>query len=153
MSENANPAGAMFKSFLVVAGSAFAIVFGDKLALAVIAYTFYPQVFKAFTTTELTQEQLANDPTILPVSLLWATLGVMTLVSLLLGYLVSKVTNAAQNHAVFLAIVVFVIYLQTLFAAPIHKWLIMIAMFVFPAAVLVGAKLGRKRDGSSLMLE
>lgn len=133
----------LFRSFLIVAGSYLFSIFFMALLTGLVAMFFFPATFE-FVKSGPTIEQFQNNPDLaLPNNLFLIMLAGHSLFCVGLGWLVTRFSPYAKiGHAIFLAVVMFVGFLQeaVAYSGELQR-MKLIMMCVFPIAVLIGAKL------------
>ena len=144
MSHEPLPPGMMFRSFLTV-GSAFVLVYLGHVAITFgIGLNFFPRFAETFEAgQEALKQAMANNPEqLIPPTMFWITLGLSALLCLAVGFYVVKFAPFSHfNHAIFVAVLLFIYYLQMVIEDPPgKKSMTLFYMVVFPLAVLVGAK-------------
>ena len=138
------PPSKLAKSFFVVAGcyTLFVVfLFGTFIALAMV---ISPGVYEALQNPEAIQQKLNDDPeSVLPRKLYWVWLSTNSVLCLMMGWVVGRMAPFAKfQHAVFLAILIFVSGLQQSIAAQYEiKWMFVLIMGVLPISILCGARL------------
>lgn len=144
MTEQSIPPGLMFRSFLTVA-SGFVLI---RILFGVIAYVlglmFFPEYIE-FTHLDQTAQKamMENDPhAAIPKAMFWSIVVCNFLACLGVGWLVAKTAPFAKfPHAVFLAVLLFIMFMQIVIAdPPDKKRMDIIYMGAFPIAILLGAK-------------
>ena len=138
------PPNLLFRSFLIVAGSYFASVVFLLLLMGIVSSVFFPETFEFLSQPDLTAEQLQNNANLaLPTNLFMALLVGQSLFCVCLGWLVTRFSPYAKfSHAIFVAVVIFISFLQTAVKnSGDLQWMLLTMMCVFPVAVLAGAKL------------
>ena len=112
--------------------------------VAVLASLFFPKCAELLSTPEITHEELFADPEIvLPTTLVLMVLAIHSITCVLVGFVVSRISPLAKfNHVIFLAVAVFVSFIQISLKSP-HDllWKFVAMMGVFPIAILIGAKI------------
>jgi uncharacterized membrane protein len=142
MSDERIPAGAMFKSFLIVAGGAFFIFMAFGGIFWLLARQFYPETLEVLTTQRLTVQEMLEGEKAIPDGLLWGTIGLVSLICFGVGWGVARmVPFAREAHAFFLAVVLLVVQAQNLFGHDGARSMpLLVSLIAFPAAVLLGAR-------------
>ena len=144
MNEQSIPPGAMFRSFLTVA-SGFVLVW---IMFALIAYflgvLFFPEYVEfLYLEPAAQQAMMETDPhAAIPRAMFWAMVVCNFLACMGVGWLVAKTAPFAKfPHAVFLAVILFIMFMQIVIAdPPAKKRMDIIYMGALPIAVLLGAK-------------
>lgn len=134
----------MLRSFLTV-GSGYVLmlvcVFGS---LFLIGTLFFPEFNEFLKLNEADQLRMMDeDPQqAIPLAMFWSLVGLNLLTSFGVGWYVARTAPFAPfPHAVFLAVLIFVYFLQIVIAdPPAKKWMDIIYMGAFPIAILWGAK-------------
>ena len=88
-----------------------------------------------------------NPQTAVPAALFWSTVVLNSFVCVMIGWMVIRTAPFAQfPHAVFLAVLLFINFLQIVIADPKpKKSMTIVYMIAFPIAILIGAKLAENR--------
>ena len=144
MSQDPLPPGMMLRSFLTV-GSAFIL---SVIALIVcifgIGLGFFPQFAECFNADpEAFQAVMKTNPEkAIPPLMFWIVIGLSLLANMMIGFYVIKTAPFSHfGHALFVAVLLFIYYLQIAIADPPgKKSMTLIYMVAFPLALLVGAK-------------
>lgn len=135
------PPQLLFKSFLIVGGGYLFTMLSWIVTYAILVSLFFPKCAELLSTRG---EQLFAEPEIfLPTSLVLMVLAVHSITCALVGMVVSRISPFAKfNHVIFVAVVVFIAFLQNSLNAPHELRLKFIAMMgAFPVAILIGAKI------------
>ena len=135
------PPQLLFKSFLIVGGGYLFTMLSWIVTFAILVSLFFPKCAELLSTRG---EQLFAEPEIfLPTSLVLMVLAVHSITCALVGMVVSRISPFAKfNHVIFVAVVVFITFLQNSLNAPHELRLKFIAMMgAFPVAILIGAKI------------
>ena len=160
MSSDPLPPGMMLRSFLTVA-SAFVL---SVIALIVctfgIGLNFFPQFAECFDAgpEALKAVMDTNPEKAIPSLMFWIVVAVAVLANLAIGFYVIKTAPFSHfGHASFVAVLLFIYYLQMAISDPPgKKSMTLIYMIAFPLALLVGAKwtinrLVRKHQSEELL--
>ncbi len=144
MTEQSIPPGMMFRSFLTVASGyvMFWILF--SVTAYALGLLFFPE-YIAFTHLDEAAKaaMMENNPhEAIPKAMFWGMVAVNVLTCLGLGWLVAKTAPFARfPHAIFLAVLLFIMFTQIVIAdPPSKKWMDIIYMGALPIAILLGAK-------------
>jgi hypothetical protein len=145
MSNTSLPPIMLLRSFLTV-GSGFVLsLLSSYVILVALGYAFFPEHIDFLNLDIQTQETImeTNPETAIPPLMFWSMLVLNSIVCLAIGWLVIRTAPfAPYPHAVFLAVVMFISYLQLAIAQPQKQKSMTIAiMIAFPVAILIGAKL------------
>ena len=135
------PPQLLFKSFLIVGGGYLFTMLSWIVTYVILVSLFFPKCAELLSTRG---EQLFAEPEIfLPTSLVLMVLAVHSITCALVGMVVSRISPFAKfNHVIFVAVVVFIAFLQNSLNAPHELRLKFIAMMgAFPVAILIGAKI------------
>ena len=135
------PPQLLFKSFLIVGGGYLFTMLSWIVTYAILVSLFFPKCAELLSTRG---EQLFAEPEIfLPTSLVLMVLAVHSITCALVGMVVSRISPFAKfNHVIFVAVAVFITFLQNSLNAPHELRLKFIAMLgAFPVAILIGAKI------------
>lgn len=150
MNQEPIPPGMMMRSFLTVASSFVLAFLASVVSMFGIGLAFFPQFAEAFNKDpETFQSIMETDPSsAIPPLMFWAIVIVTALACLAVGWYAVKTAPFAHfPHAIFVAILLFIFYLQTAIADPPEKKsMTLIYMIVFPLAILIGAKLTINRS-------
>lgn len=145
------PTNLLFRSFLIVAGSYVASVIFLFLTYFITTRVGFPETFEFMSTPNLSIEQMqTNAELVLPSALFWIVLCVHSMFCVGLGWVVTRVAPYAKfNHAIFVAVVIFVSCLQTAVktSGDIQRMTFGM-MCVFPIAILIGAKIHGSRPST-----
>jgi hypothetical protein len=113
---------------------------------------FFPEVAEvwALPLPQFKQE-LANDPAaVFPNQLFWWVFGIGVLGSFLAGWVVVKIAPFSRfGHVIFVAVVVFVSWLQQLISGESphqFRWMILLSMISMALATVYGGKIGWRSD-------
>jgi hypothetical protein len=153
MSQEPIPPMLILRSFLTVA-SGYALSIMSLMGIAMgLGYAFFPEFIQFLELDPETQKNIiADDPATAIPTLMFGSLVVLNaLACFAIGWFVIKTAPFAHfYHAVFLAILMFISYLQIAIAdPPAKKTLTLICMIVFPMAVLLGAKWAFSRNAEN----
>lgn len=149
MSNQPLPPIMLLRSFLTV-GSGYVLSLMSFIAILVIlGYAFFPEFVEFLDLDKQTQETImeTNPETAIPRSMFWSLIVLNSIACIAIGWLVIRTAPFAPfSHAVFLAILMFVYYLQIAIAdPPPKKSMTVVYMIAFPVATLIGAKLAMRR--------
>lgn len=133
----------MLRSFLTVA-SGYALSIMSFMGIAIgLGYAFFPEFIEFLELDSDTQQNImADDPTAaIPSVMFWTLVVLNSLACFAIGWFVIKTAPFAHfYHAIFLAILMFISYLQIAIAdPPAKKTLTLVCMIAFPLAVYLGA--------------
>ena len=134
----------LFRSFLTV-GSGYVLCIMTFVAIMFgMGYAFFPEFVEFLNLDEPSRDNvMANHPeTAIPRLMFWSVVGLSSLASMGIGWLVIKTAPFAQfPHAVFLAVLLFIYFLQMAIGdPPAKKSMTIVYMIAFPLAILIGAK-------------
>lgn len=136
----------MMRSFLTVASGYMATWVAFFVILLGVGFLFFPPFVEFWKLDSDAQKaMMAVKPTDAIPPAMFAVLVVLNAVACLgIGWLVARSAPFAPfSHGVFLAVLVFVMYLQIVIGDPApKKWMDVIYMGVLPVAILQGAKWG-----------
>jgi ABC-type transport system involved in cytochrome c biogenesis permease subunit len=136
--------GLLLRSFLTV-GSAYVLIgICFFVILTSLGLLFYPQ-YVAFIELEPEAQQalMARNPQeAIPPSMFCIMVVLNFLCCIGVGWIVGKTAPFSHfAHGIFLAVLVFVMFLQIVIADPqAKKWMDIVYMGVLPIGVLIGAK-------------
>jgi hypothetical protein len=140
----------MLRSFLTVAsGYALSIFSYVGIAMA-LGFAFFPEFIEYLgLEPEAQKNMMADNPAnAIPALMFWSLVALNSLACFGIGWFVVKTAPFAQfYHAVFLAVLMFIWYLQLAIAdPPAKKTLTLVFMIAFPLAVLLGAQWAFNRN-------
>lgn len=135
----------LLRSFLTV-GSGFVLSFMSAGSiLVVLGYAFFPEYIEFLNLDIQIQETMmeTNPEAAIPPTMFWSMVALNSIACLAIGWLVIRTAPFAPlPHAVFLAVVMFITYLQLVIEQPQkQKSMTIVFMIAFPIAILIGAKL------------
>lgn len=147
MSEHPIPPGLMLRSFMTVGSAYILVMFVSFILIAyLLGVGFFPEFIRFLELESADQQTMMEvEPTAaIPVAMVFALLALNSLVCCGVGWLVSRTAPFSPfTHGVFVAILIFVNYLQIVIADPAaKKWMDALYMVAFPLAILWGAKWG-----------
>lgn len=149
MDQGPIPPVMMMRSFLTVGSSFIIIMIGSIVAMFGIGLAFFPNFAEKFNAgPEVLGEAMKNNPgELIPPLMFWPAVILTVLVCILVGWYIIKTAPFAHfPHAIFVAILLFIYYLQMAIADPPgKKSMTLIFMVAYPLAVLVGAKFAINR--------
>ena len=123
-----------------------------SLILLVSMPNIFPEVAAIWALPkEEFQQQLANDASaVVPNNLFWCVLAMGLLGSFVAGYIVVKIAPFSRfGHVIFVAVVVFVSWLQQLLSGESpqeFRWMILLSMISMALATVFGGKIGWRPD-------
>jgi hypothetical protein len=143
MNPSNNSPGLMFRSFLTV-GSGYVLT---QIFFFTFAYLLGRLFFSEYIEflqlgSEAQQKMMAENPqAAIPVPMFWAMVGLNAVACWGIGWLTAKTAPFARfQHGVFLAVLLFVMFLQIVVAdSEAKKWMDLIYMGVLPITILIGA--------------
>lgn len=164
MDQERVPPSVLFQSFMIVAGSYMASLVFLFILFGVVSRFYFPETFEFLSRRSvannlndiakdhpervvdpnLSQEQIqANAELIMPSNLFWILLVGQGLFSILVGWFATRIAPYAKfNHAIFVAVILFVSFLQMAVKnSGDLQWKLLVMMCVMPIAVLVGARI------------
>lgn len=136
------PPRVLFASLGLVLGTYLAVLLSQVLWTALIATLFFPETAKAWGEKQLqAADFVARIDLLLPTALFWLSTALTCLTCFGLGVLLARWSRFSPlGHTAFAAILVCVSYLQFAFDKPAElKWMGLVAMIAFPAAILFGS--------------
>jgi len=140
------PPSTMLRSFLTVASAYVAIWVAFFVILLGVGFSFFPPFVEFWQLdSEAQKAMMAINPADAIPHSMFAVLVVLNAAACVgIGFLVARSAPSAPfRHGIFLAVLVFVMYLQIVIADPApKKWMDVIYMGVLPVAILQGAKWG-----------
>lgn len=139
----------LLRSFLTVASGYVLSIVAYVGILMILGVAFFPEFGEFMKLDKPTQDTvMQNNPeTAISPMLFRLTVVGTSVACMAIGWLVIRTAPFAPfPHAVFLAVLMFVYYLQMSIAdPPAKKSMTIVYMFAFPIAVLLGARLGLGR--------
>ncbi len=126
-----------------------------SLLLLVSMPNFYPEVAAIWALPkEEFQQQLTNDASkVLPHTVFWWVFAVGGVGSFLAGFAVVKIAPFSRfGHVIFVAVVVFVSWLQQLLSGQSpdeFRWMVLLSMISMALATVFGGKMGWREGGQS----
>lgn len=144
MSQDPLPPGMMLRSFLTVASAIVLSVIAMIVCMFGIGLTFFPQFAECFNAgpEALKAVMETNPEKAIPSLMFWVVVAASVLANMAIGFYVIKTAPFSHfGHAIFVAVLLFIYYLQMAISDPPgKKSMTLIYMVVFPLALLVGAK-------------
>ncbi|MDG1872556.1 MAG: hypothetical protein P8J27_01495 [Mariniblastus sp.] len=138
------PPGTMLRSFLTVSSSLVLTVVSSIVATFGLGLTCFPQFKKYYDAgDEALQAVMSNNPSdAIPPLMFWSAVLLTAVACLAIGYYIIKTAPFSHfAHAIFVAVLLFIYYLQTAIAdPPAKKTMTLVYMIVFPMAILIGAQ-------------
>ena len=139
----------LLRSFLTV-GSGYVLSIISLVAiLLILGYLNFPEYVEFLDLDEQTQDTImeTNPETAIPPMMFWSTVALNSIACIAIGWLTIRTAPFAPfPHAVFLAVLMFISYLQVVIAdPPPKKSMTIVYMIAFPIAVIIGAKLAVAR--------
>jgi hypothetical protein len=146
------PPGLLLRSFLTVA-SGYVLVWILFISIAyVLGLLFFPEFIQFFNLdVEEQGELMATRPQdAIPIAMFWSMVALNFMACLGVGWLVAKTAPFSPfAHGIFLAVLLFVMFLQIVVGdPPAKKWMDIIYMGALPIGVLLGAKQASLRNYS-----
>lgn len=126
-----------------------------SLLLLVSMPNFYPEVAAIWALPkEDFQQQLSDNPSqVVPNSIFWLVFAMGVLGSFIAGYIVVNIAPFSRfGHVIFVAVVVFVSWLQPLVSGEsphAFGWMILLSMISMALATVFGGKVGWRPDVES----
>ena len=121
MSDNALPPIMLLRSFLTV-GSGYVLSILSFIAiLVVLGYAFFPEYVEFQRLDEQTRDTImeTNPETAIPPLMFWSVVALNSMACIAIGVLVIRTAPfAPYSHAVFLAVLMFIYYLQLVDCPP-----------------------------------
>jgi len=161
MSQEPIPPGTMLRSFLTVASSLVLTMVAWITAMFGLGLTCFPQFKKYFDAgDEALEAVMRNNPEdAIPPLMFWSVVLLTALACLAIGYYIIKTAPFSHfAHAIFVAVLLFIFFLQTAISdPPAKKSMTLVYMIVFPMAILIGAqwtlnRIVRKRESEEAPL-
>ena len=144
MSQDPLPPGMMLRSFLTVASAFVLSVIALIVCVFGIGLSFFPQFAECFNAgPEALKAVMENNPEqAIPSLMFWIVVALAVLAHMLIGFYAIKTAPFSHfGHASFVAVLLFIYYLQMAISDPPgKKSMTLIYMVAFPLALLVGAK-------------
>ena len=132
MTERSIPPGMMFRSFLTVASGYVLTQILFFLIAYILGLMFFPEFIAFFNLDKAAQQtMMENNPhDAIPKGMFWAMLAGNFVACWGVGWLVAKTAPFAKfPHAVFLAVLLFIMFMQIVIAdPPPKKWMDIIYM-------------------------
>ena len=139
------PPGTLFISFMLVSGGyvlSVTLLFIFAFSLATV---YSPETIEAAgNDPAIFEQQLQNNASdLLPQKLYWPLLLLDALGCVAIGFCVARLARFAKfSHCIFLAVIIFIGFLQSAMAAPAEiQWMLIGFMAIAPIATLVGGRL------------
>jgi hypothetical protein len=134
----------LLRSFLTVA-SGYVLCLMCFVAIMIgLGYGFFPEFVEFFDLDKQTQEAIMenNPETAISRTMFLSMIALTSIACMGVGWLVIKTAPFAHfPHAVFLAVLLFIYFLQMALAdPPLKKSMTLAYMIAFPIAILIGAK-------------
>jgi hypothetical protein len=136
------PPRVLLSSLGLILGVYLAVLLSQVLWTALIAWQFFPATVRAWGEKQLRPEDfVANIDLLLPPALFWLSTVLTAVTCFGWGILIASWSRFSPlGHTAFAAILVCVSYLQFAFEKPAElKWMALVGMFAFPAAILLGS--------------
>lgn len=137
------PPGHLLAGFVLVAGPYLAIHLTLVGSLAIASRVGWPATFEWLTAEPLSAERFRDEAAgKIPAGLFAVCAAAGAALSMISGWMIARTAVFAPTaHAVFLAVLLFVGFLQTVTAAPAAvRWMPLVLMGLLPVATLLGAK-------------
>ena len=138
------PPRVLFASYVMVGGAYVVVVTSILLSAIPISYFFFRDTFDLWgSAPEIVKAASIEDPTaVMPTGLFWVIWMIAGMVSYCAGWVVARFAAFAKlGHAVFLAVLLFVTYLQLAISAePDLRWAPILLAGVCSIATAMGAK-------------
>ena len=132
----------LFRSFVLIAGSYVTYLFVMGASALLISLLFFPDAYAIMNSEPETFNQvLATEPArVFPTPLLLTMIGLGGLFSFIVGYLLTHLAQVGRfTQTIFLAVILFVQYLQLMIGADESlRWSMFLCMLVSPIAALLG---------------
>ena len=149
MSQPTLPPAMLLRSFLTVASGYVMTVLSLFSTFLLLGYLLFPSFVNFLNLTIEEQEKImASDPwSVIPIPMFCLAVAFNCLLSAMIGWLVVRTAPFAFfPHAAFVAVLMFVMHLQTIIQdAPAKKTMTFVYLFCFPASLLIGAKISANR--------
>jgi hypothetical protein len=145
MSNQTLPPGLLLRSFLTVASGYVLCIISMSSIMVTLGYLGFPSFIEFLDLDIETQQTImeTNPDTAIPPTMFWLTVGLSSIACMAIGWLVVKTAPFAPfPHAAFLAVLLFIYFLQTALAdnGP-KKSMTLVYMLAFPLAIFIGARL------------
>ena len=149
MSQPSLPPAMLLRSFLTVASGYVMTMLALFSTFALLGYLWFPGFIEYLALAPSLQgEIMASDPwSVIPVPMFCLAVVFNCVLCALIGWLVVRTAPFAFfPHAVFVAVLMFVMHLQTIIQdAPEKKTMTLIFLLCFPISLLIGAKISANR--------
>ena len=149
------PPGTLFISFLLISGGyvlSVTILFILAFSLATV---YSPETIEAVgSDPAVFEQQLQNNAAdLLPQKLYWPLLILDALACAAIGFGVARLAKFAKfSHCIFLAVIIFIGFLQSAMGAPAAiQWMLIGFMAIAPIATLMGGRLCLSLPGKSTL--
>jgi hypothetical protein len=150
MSNTSLPPIMLLRSFLTVGSGYVLSIMSFIVILVVLGYAFFPEYIEFQGLDVQTRDTIMenNPETAIPPMMFWSAVVLNSIACIAIGWLVIRTAPFAPfSHAVFLAVLMFIYYLQLVIAHPQkQKSMTIVFMAAFPIAILIGAKLAIGRS-------
>lgn len=134
----------LLRSFLTVGSGYVLSIMTYIVIMFALGYAFFPEFVEVMNLEPDARDQvMANSPqTAIPRLMFWLVVGFSSAALMGVGWLVIKTAPFAHfPHAVFLAVLMFISFLQMAIAdSPDKKSMTIVYMIAYPLAILIGAK-------------
>jgi hypothetical protein len=137
------PPRLFWRSFLLVVAGYLGCRWTELIVFFSVAKWRWPATYNIYFEKRLTpDEMLAEAAVVFPTALVWIAIAGASVAALLAGWWLFRAAPfGSLGHAVFLALILFVDFLQqSMQLPPLFKWMPLIKMAVYPLAVLIGAR-------------
>ncbi len=147
------PPRILLSSMALVIGVYLSVLLSQVLWTALIAVAFFPETARAWTEKRLEPQDFVSQADLLmPPALFWTATALSGVTCFGLGVLLAARSRFSPlGHTAFAAILVSVSYLQFAFDKPAElKWMALVAMLAFPAAIVAGSHwMLRRREAAA----
>ncbi len=130
-------------SFVMIAGGYLACRMTEFIVFFTGAKFFWPETWAIYFRQRLTADDMvAQAGTVFPTPLVWLSIAIATIGAVAIGaFIYRRAPFGAHGHVVFLALILFVDFLQQSMQLPaLLKWMPLVKMAVYPMALLAGAR-------------
>lgn len=149
MSQPSLPPAMLLRSFLTVASGYVMTVLSLFSTFLLLGYLLFPSFVNFLSLAPEEQEKImASDPWFaIPIPMFCLAVVLNCVLCAMIGWLVVRTAPFAFfPHAVFVAVLMFVMHLQTIIQdAPAKKTMTLVYLLCFPASLLIGAKTSANR--------
>lgn len=147
------PPRIFLSSFFMIAGGYLACRLTEFIVFFAGAKLFWPETWAIYFSKPLTKDEMvAQAATVFPSPLVWLSIAIAAFFAVIIGgWVYRRAPFGAHGHVVFLALILFVDFLQQSMQLPaLLKWMPLVKMAVYPMAMLAGARWASQRTSTSI---